>query len=231
MADSVRLFADVSVSLDKRPDGSMLFTSTAALPALDRCVGDWLERWADEDPSRSFLMERDLTGPGWLSLTFGEARARVHAIATWLLGQDVSAERPIVVLSGNSSRHALLSLAAMHIGVPICPVSTGWSLLAEDHKKLKDALALLTPGLVYVEDLDAFGKAVNETLDAHDGRVVCAHGADGGIVDFAELEGHTDERAVRTAFDRIGHDTVAKLLFTSGSVSYTHLTLPTTERV
>ncbi len=218
MADPKRLFANVSVSLDTRPDGSMLFKSTAALPALDRCVGDWLERWADEDPSRPFLMERDPAGPGWLPLTFGEARSRVHAIATWLLGQNVSAERPIVVLSGNSPRHALLSLAAMHIGVPICPVSTGWSLLAEDHEKLRDALALLTPGLVYVEDLDAYRKAVDETLDAHDGRIISAHGAGGSIVDFAELEGHTDERAVRNASDRVGHDTVAKLLFTSGSV-------------
>ena len=150
----MRLFADVSVRLDKRPDGSMLFTSTTALPALDRCVGEWLERWADEDPSRPFLMERDPAGPGWRALTFGEARDRVHAIATWLLGQNVSTDRPIVVLSGNSPRHALLSLAAMHIGVPICPVSTGWSLLAEDHRKLKEALTLLTPGLLYVEDLD-----------------------------------------------------------------------------
>ncbi len=218
MADPLRLFADVSVSLDKRPDGSMLFKSNAALPALDRCVGVWLERWADEHPSRPFLMERDPAGPGWLPLTFGEARDRVHAIATWLLAQDVSAERPIVILSGNSVRHALLSLAAMHVGVPICPVSTGWSLLAEDHQKLRNALALLTPGLVYVEDLDAYGRAVDETLDAHDGRVIAAHGAGGAVFDFAELEGRADERAVRSAFDRIGHDTVAKLLFTSGSV-------------
>lgn len=218
MADALRLFADVSVRLDHRPDGSMLFGSNLALPALDRCVGDWLERWADEDPSRPFLMERDPAGPDWLPLTFGAARDRVHAIASWLLGQDVSAERPIVILSGNSSRHALLSLAAMHVGVPVCPVSTGWSLLAEDHQKLRDALALLTPGLVYVEDLEAYGKAVVETLDVHDGRVVSAHGAAGDVVDFAELERRTDEAAVRSAFDRIGHDTVAKLLFTSGSV-------------
>src|SRR5512141_642787 len=195
MAEPLRLFADVSVRLDRRPDGSMLFRSNAALPALDRCVGDWLERWAEEDPARPFLMERDPAGPGWLALTFGAARDRVHAIATWLLGHDVSAERPIVILSGNSSRHALLSLAAMHIGVPNCPVSTGWSLLAEDHQKLRDALALLTPGLVYVEDVEAYGKAVSETLDAHDGRVVAAHGAGGAVVDFAELEERTDEAA------------------------------------
>jgi feruloyl-CoA synthase len=218
MADRTRLFAKVSVSLDQRPDGSMLFRSNHALPAIDRCVGVWLERWADEDPTRPFLMEREPAGPGWLPLTFGEARSRVHAIATWLLGQRVSAERPIVILSGNSVRHALLSLAAMHIGVPICPVSTGWSLLAEDHEKLKDSLALLTPGLVYAEDLDAYGKAVEETLDAHDGRVITAHGAGGRVLDFSELEGNTDERAVRNAFDLIGPDTVAKLLFTSGSV-------------
>jgi feruloyl-CoA synthase len=218
VVDAMRLFADVSVALDERPDGSMLFRSTQPLPRLDRCVGEWLERWADEDPSRPFLMERDPDEPGWRPLTFGEARSRVHAIATWLLGQDVSATRPIMVLSGNSVRHALLALAAMHVGVPVCPVSTGWSLLAEDHRNLRAAMAMLKPGLVYVEDLHPYAKAVVDTLDVHDGRVVAAQGAHGTILDFAELEGHGDEGAVRSAFMRVDHDTVAKLLFTSGSV-------------
>ncbi len=218
MADPMRLFANVSVSLETRPDGSMLFRSNHALPAMDRCVGDWLERWADEDPARPFLMERDPDGTGWLPLSFGEARDRVHSIATWLLGQDVSGERPIVVLSGNSVRHALLALAAMHVGVPVCPVSTGWSLLAEDHRKLGAALTLLKPGLIYVEDVNRYGTAVVDTLDVHDGLVVAGAGAHGTIVDFTELEGQTDEAAVRAAFTGVTHDTVAKLLFTSGSV-------------
>ena len=218
MAGAMRLFADVSVALDERPDGSMLFRSAHQLPRPERCVGEWLERWAEEDPSRPFLVERDPDGPGWRPLTFGEARSRVVAIATWLLGQDVSATRPIMVLSGNSVRHALLALAAMHIGVPICPVSTGWSLLAADHQNLRAACAMLKPGLVYVEDLHRYGQAVVDTLDVHDGRVIAAEGAHGTILDFAELEGDADDGAVRSAFLRVGHDTVAKLLFTSGSV-------------
>ena len=218
MAGPVRLFADVSVALDERPDGAMLFRSTQPLPRLDRCVGAWLERWADEDPSRPFLMERDPNESAWCALTFGEARSRVHAIATWLLAQDVSTTRPLMVLSGNSVRHALLALAAMHVGVPVCPVSTGWSLLAEDHRNLRAAFALLKPGLVYVEDLERFGRAVVDTLDVHDGRVIAARGAHGAIIDFAELERRTDEGAVLSAFEGVGHDTVAKLLFTSGSV-------------
>ncbi len=218
MVEPARLFADVSVALDERPDGSMLFRSTQPLPAPDRCVGVWLERWADEDPSRPLLMERDPGDSEWRPLTFGQARSRVHAIATWLLGQDVSASRPIMVLSGNSVRHALLALAAMHIGVPVCPVSTGWSLLADDHRNLRAAVALLKPGLIYVEDLGRFAKAVVDIVDIHDGRVIAARGAHGTVVDYAELEGRTDEAAVRSAFLGVGHDTVAKLLFTSGSV-------------
>ena len=131
----------------------------------------------------------------------------------------VSAERPIVVLSGNSSRHALLSLAAMHIGVPVCPVSTGWSLLAEDHRKLRDALALLTPGLVYVEDLEAYGRAVERDArrPRRPGRLPRTVPAATSWTSPSS-SGTRTSAAVRNAFDRIGHDTVAKLLFTSGSV-------------
>ena len=50
---------------------------------------------------------------------YGEARRRVVAIATWLLGQNLSAERPVVILSDNGIEHALLALAAMHVGVPV----------------------------------------------------------------------------------------------------------------
>ncbi len=113
------LFADPAVILESRPDGVRLLSSALAMPAYSRCIGEWLERWADETPDAVYLAERGADG-AWIRIGFGEARTRVYRIATWLLGQNLSPERPVLVLSGNGIEHALLALACFHVGIPIC---------------------------------------------------------------------------------------------------------------
>ena len=54
-----------------------------------------------------------------------------------LLQRDLSPERPIAILSGNDIEHALLGLAAMHVGIPYAPISVPYSLLSQDFGKLK----------------------------------------------------------------------------------------------
>ena len=118
----VELFADPAVIIEHRPDGTRLFSSKLQLPDYARCTGVWLERWADETPDAIFFAERGKDGE-WMKLSYAEVRSRVYRIATWLLGQNLSAERPVLVLSGNSLEHALLMQACLHIGVPISSVS------------------------------------------------------------------------------------------------------------
>ena len=116
------LFVDPAVILEARPDGTRLFHSALALPVYARCSGEWLERWAAETPNAVLIAERGADG-AWVKVTYGEALARVHRIAAWLLGQKLSPERPVLVLSDNGIEHALLMLACLHVGVPISPVS------------------------------------------------------------------------------------------------------------
>ena len=65
------------------------------------------------------------------------------------LERDLSPERPIAILSGNDIEHALLGLAAMHVGIPYAPISVPYSLLSQDFGKLKAIIDILTPGLVF----------------------------------------------------------------------------------
>ncbi|HPY42010.1 MAG TPA: AMP-binding protein, partial [Thiolinea sp.] len=125
-----RIYATPSVQQEIREDGTQWLRS--GLPFDEnyaRCVGDWLEHWAKTTPEQLFLAQRDASGE-WQKLTYSEVRERVIALATWLLKQNLSAERPVVILSDNSLEHALLMLAAMHIGVPSCAISQGYSLLS-----------------------------------------------------------------------------------------------------
>ncbi len=124
-------FLPARVKVEPRADGALVLRSPEPLQAYARCLGEHLERWAVERPDQTYLAQRD--GEAWRTLTFAVTLRRVRALATALLSCELSAERPVVILSENSIEHALLALAAMHIGVPVAPVSAAYSLLSRDY--------------------------------------------------------------------------------------------------
>jgi feruloyl-CoA synthase len=216
----VELFADPAVIIEHRPDGTRLFSSKLQLPDYARCTGVWLERWADETPDAIFFAERGKDGE-WIKLSYAEVRSRVYRIATWLLGQNLSAERPVLVLSGNSLEHALLMQACLHIGVPISSVSAGNSLQSKDFAKLKANVELLRPGVIFADTIERFMPALHAVASLHDGVVVAGSLSQPqpNTVPFVELEKvGADGTAVKAAFEKVGPDTIAKFLFTSGSI-------------
>ena len=222
------LFVDPAVILETRPDGTQLFRSALALPDYARCSGEWLERWAAATPDAVLIAERGADGE-WVKVTYGEALARIYRIAAWLFGQRLSPERPVLVLSDNGIEHALLMLACLHVGVPISPVSPGNSLLSKDFAKLKANVELLRPGVIYADGIERFMPALNAIAGLHDAVIVAgsrsANGsaAQPGTLPFAEMEkvgagDAANHAAVRAAFHAVTPDTIAKFLFTSGSV-------------
>jgi feruloyl-CoA synthase len=214
------LFVDPAVILEARPDGSRLFRSALALPDYARCSGEWLERWAAETPDAILIAERDADGE-WVKVTYGQALARVYRISTWLLWQNLSPERPVLVLSDNSIEHALLMLACLHVGVPISPVSPGNSLLSKDFAKLRANVELLRPGVIFADTIERFAPALKAIADLHDGVVVAGSRSQpsAGTLAFRAIENTSAlEATVKAAFNAIGPDTIAKFLFTSGSV-------------
>lgn len=126
------LFAVPAITADRRADGTIWLKSTTPLQPAARCVGDWLEHWARQTPERIFLAQRSDVEAPWSTVTYREALRKVRAIAAWILAQGLSAERPLVILSDNSVEHALLALAAMHVGVPSAAISPAYSLMSRD---------------------------------------------------------------------------------------------------
>jgi feruloyl-CoA synthase len=175
-----------------------------------------LRRDARDVPDRVFLAER--TGDGWREFTYADASSAADAVAQALLDRGLGPARPVMVLSGNSIDHALMMLGAFVAGVPIVPVSVAYSLMSRDHGKLRAIFEAVRPGLVYVADPTQFQNALDH-LDLDDVELVV-----GGrrpermrATPFAELLGTTPTSNVDDAFRRVGPDTVAKILFTSGS--------------
>ena len=127
---------DFSTDAVWREDGSLLLTPRCALAPSPARLTDTLLHWAAAAPDRTMVAQRDARGE-WRHVSYGEALARVRRLAAGLTRLELSAERPLLILSGNGIEHLLLGLAAMYIGVPFCPVSPAYSQASSDLGKLR----------------------------------------------------------------------------------------------
>lgn len=209
------LFVPPDLDVRRLPDGSMVLTSRHALPPLPDHTGVWLSRWAEATPDAPFAAERDAEGK-WRAVTYGETLAAARALGTALLRRNLSPERPLAILSGNSLDHLLLTQAAQWVGIPVAPVSAAYSLASGDHAKLKEIIAALTPGALYVEDGRLFERAL-AALALPGVEVIAGRHPPPGATPLAALGQTRPAPAAEAAHARVGPDTVAKILFTSGS--------------
>lgn len=217
--DPKNLFAKPQVAVEERDGGEKILRSPVPLKEGPPVVGVWLKRWATQTPDNVFLAEReggDVSKP-WITLSYRDCLDKVERIGAYLLDAGLDAERPVAILSDNSIHHALLMLAAAHVGVPASSVSQAYSLLSKDHGKLKTIIGLLEPGLIYVADGKAFAPALAAVAPLHNARLVCGALAEGDQIDFSDLEKTEISGVVEKAFASTGPDSIAKLLFTSGS--------------
>src|SRR5262249_48190534 len=202
---------------ERGADGVLHLRSRTPLAAYDPSLAGLFRAAVEAKPDRVFLAERDGSG-GWRRLRYAEARRQVDAIAAALIERGLSAQRPAMILSGNAIHHALLMLAGYTAGIPVAPVSVAYSLQSQDHLKLKHITELLEPGLVYVADTGPFAPAL-PALDLTRHEVVASRtGANlDRVTPFDQLVAGAAGRAVEEAVAAITADTVAKILFTSGS--------------
>src|SRR4051812_30365359 len=208
-SDSVRRTRPVKlcpaeVLVDRRADGALLLKSGRTLPPYPDKLTDRLVHWANAAPDRVFMAER-AADAGWRTITYADTLASVRRIGAALLTRNLSAERPIVILSGNDLAHALLGLAANYVGIPYAPVSPAYSLISSDFGQLRHIVNLLTPGLVFACNAQ-YARAI-EAVVPRDVEVIV------GSLD--RLDG--DPIAADAAHVRVTPDTIAKFLFTSGS--------------
>lgn len=197
-------------------DGTTIVRSVEPLRPYPRSIVDALESWAERTPETILIADR--AGEDWRKLSFAQVLESLPPLAQALLDSGLSAERPLMIISGNEIEHLLLGLAAIWVGIPYAPISPAYSLISTDFGKLKHILGLLTPGLVYASDGAAFGKAIDAVVPP-DLPVVVRTNAPAGRTarTFADLLTTPVTPAVAAAHAAIAPETVAKVLFTSGS--------------
>ena len=210
-----RLFASPQ-TVRREGKGGAIYLSGGIEPGpAARCVGDWLETVARNWPERVFMAERD-GQDGWRRMDYAGFRARARQIGDWLLAAGATVDRPVAILSENALDHALLAFGAMYVGVPVATVSPAYSLLSSDHGKLKAMIDLLDPSVIFISDPATYGTALNALKGRHSARLLASKPGE-DVTPIGAIEGEAESARVRSAFDAITPDTMARLLFTSGS--------------
>src|ERR1700686_1437182 len=210
-------FGNPAVEIDRRDNGTIYLKPKMALGEYPVRLTDRLHHWAALEPNRIFMAER-AGGRGWRQFGYWELRTASRHIASSLLARGLSAEKPVVILSGNSIDHALIAFGALYAGIPFCPVSPAYSLVSKDYGKLAYLMKLLTPGLVFADDADKFADALKANVPAGT-EIAAAFGALPGrdVTMLADMMAAPLHRRLDAVHDAIGPETIAKFLLTSGS--------------
>ena len=208
-----------SVAVERRADGVVILSAGRSLEGEAPLVIDHLQRAALRRPDATFLAQR--RGPlradgrrAWQHLTYAEAWARTGAVASWLIAQGFGpTSRPVAILSDNSLENALFLFGALRAGALVAPISPNYSL-SRDFVRLDHALDVVDPGLVFAQDSQAYGAALDRAA-ARGARLVTVDGGRG--LAFAALATCSIDASVAERRGDITADTPAKILFTSGS--------------
>jgi feruloyl-CoA synthase len=206
------------ITVEYRDDGCILLRSKHAIGAEPRSIAHLFVDQASTFPQRPFMQQR-LGGRGpWRAITYGEALRAAQAIAQHLLDCNLSANDGVMVLSSNSIEHGLIKLGCYLSGVPVIPISPAFSLLLGDHARLRHCFSATRPRIIFAQSGKSFAPAFT-TLRALDSNLnfITAEDHSADCIALDVLLNTQPTGAVANAMERVGPNTVAKYLFTSGS--------------
>ncbi len=207
-------FGPASTYRTVREDGVIHFGSTQKLDTYPMRLTERLEFWAETKPDRVFIAARQ--NGAWNKLTYKETLEQVKCIAQFLIDKKLQPGDTLVILSENSLEHALLSLAAIHIGITFSPVSPPYSLVSDDLGKLRHCLDLMSPKLIFAQSASMYEKALKLSGQLFPEAILLT--ADGSLgLDFKQALQTKAGTQVEELASRVNSDTIAKVLFTSGS--------------
>ncbi len=208
-------FKGPDIEVRRGDGGTVYLSSRAELPPGPQSIPHLLDDKAAEHPDRPWLKQREPGHGDWLRVTYGEAVKLTRNMAQSLLDLGLGPDAPLMILSGNSIEHALVSIAAQRIGAPATPISPAYSLMSSDFEKLKHCFGAIRPKAIFVQSVEPFQKALDQL--ALDGVAVISMNGDAGSISMETLASKPAGEAVDAAMAKLGPASVGKYLFTSGS--------------
>lgn len=210
-------FAPRELSIERRTDGTLMLSSPLELGRCDWRITDFLPTWANSAPDRIFLAQRNVNG-GWDEITYREAWLQVQAVGQSLIDMGAKPADKLAVLSGNSIENAVISFAAMSMGVILAPISPNYTLMPGGLARLRDIAEALRPKFVFVQSGRDFS-AARSIPELAAASWISVDGAP-DTSPFLALTTRTGSEGFERASRAVSCDDVAKILFTSGSTGF-----------
>ena len=164
-------YATHRTTVERGSKGDLIYRSTAPLGDVAKTTGEW---------HHTFIAER--SGADWRRVSYAETLELVRAIGASLLARGMTVDTPILVISGNSLDHALLTLAAQYVGVPTVSLAEQYALITQARSRMMDAAAMVKPAMVYAQDTARYGDALAMFPD-----VECVVSEGAGYTTIADL--------------------------------------------
>jgi len=172
-------YAPVELEVAYGPGDEVRLTNTTPVDDRFLTLTAPLAHWAKAAPGRVWLAER--SGPGWRTLTYGEAWDRVCALAGGLQAMGLAGSRPLMILARNGIEHALIKYAAAGQAIPTAPVSPQYGLAGAILSRLTHAAELLNPVAVFTDDAAAFADGLGAPCLAGLPVIAAAHPRPGDV--------------------------------------------------
>lgn len=200
-----------------RKGEAIYITSRSAPGPRPKSIPHALDERAAMHPDRPFIRERDPQTDEWVTLTYGEAKRLTDSLAQAFLDLGAGPQAPVMLLSGNSTRAAMVILAAQKIGAPAAPISVPYSTMSTDFDKLKHCFNAVKPAVIFAEQLAPFAKAIAALPEGAFKVISAETGGDNAVLSYDAMAATTPTAAVTAARDALTDASIGKYLFTSGS--------------
>ncbi len=206
----------------RRDDGSWLFAPGYPEVPLWPSIPHLAIDRANRIPDAPLIARRELLSDGtrgeWQRRSFADIVTKARNLAQALLDMKIKPGRSIMVLSGASAQHLVVTLAAQMARIPYAPVSVNYSTAGDSYVRLLHLAAISQPQIVYADDWQQFLPAMRAIASAHTIIPITDEAApQGETVSLGDLLETPAGKAVAQSLAAITPDTQAKIIFTSGS--------------
>lgn len=223
---SAELFPRPELYLEPRPDATLLVRGAPPQAELPPTLAQVLSDQAAALGQRTLLAARTAEGD-WLRVSYRQAKDDADRIAGWL-AEHAGPQARILIVTGNSIRHALLAFGAAAAGVPICPVSVQYAASPTgSYGRLRHVVTVLRPTHVYAEVVGPIADALRAVLPP-DVTLICTDPQHWpGAIDWVEVIGHAPRPDPDAAIAALDPQTPVRYMLTSGSTGRPKIVIQT----